>query len=163
LYQTIPWRYNLIIAGHSYVVKQCPDIDTTFFNEIPVSRFNNFFPSFKCWSSDFSKVVYDYHSVVFLAIQFAIYAGFSEIYLLGVDCNYDTKNLYASTVDHGIRQDREYIKNNGLVMINDFSLLKKHIEEKKIPVSIYNASSGGMLNVFKRVSLEKILDEKKRY
>ncbi|WP_431242695.1 hypothetical protein ACQ9BO_23405 [Flavobacterium sp. P21] len=40
------------------------------------------------FSSDVSEIVYDGYSIVYSLIQIAVYMGFKEIYLLGVDCSY---------------------------------------------------------------------------
>lgn len=140
----------------SYCKRKCSDLERNRFNEIPISRYNYFCTYHKRFSTDISVISYDFNSVIFLAIQFAIYAGFKEIYLLGVDCNYNTDKIYA--VDHGIKHEKTYMQNVGLDMIKNFEFIQKYIEKKKIPVSIYNASPGGMLEVFPRVSLSKVVN-----
>jgi len=40
------------------------------------------------FSNDASKIVHDGYSVTYSMLQLAVYMGFSEIYLLGTDCNY---------------------------------------------------------------------------
>lgn len=132
----------------------CRDLDEKGFQKIPVSRFNYFIPYTHKFSQDISNVFFDFNSVVFLAIQFAVYAGFSEIYLLGVDCNYNLPQIYA--IDHGIRHRKEYMESVGIDMIHNFKFVKKYIMRKHIPVQIYNASSGGMLEVFPRVKLKDL-------
>lgn len=129
------------------------------FQEIPVCRFNYFVPYCPKISFDITRCFYDFNSVIFLALQFAIYAGFSEIYLLGVDCNYSSNKIYA--VDHGIRHRAEYMRDVGKDMIHNFEAVQNIIKEKKLPVTIYNASDGGMLEVFHRKSLMNILSSKK--
>lgn len=87
------------------------------------------------------------------AIQFAFYCGVDEIYLLGVDCNYTTEKLYA--VDHGIRDSEKYRAQTGRLMIEDFKVIKKYADS--IGVKIYNATAGGMLEVFERVNLDDVI------
>lgn len=141
----------------SYCIRKCGKIGKSNYQELPVSRFNYFVPYTRKFSKDISKVIYDFNSVIFLAIQFAIYAGFSEIYLLGVDCNYNTQKIYA--IDHGIRHRKEYMRNVGIDMIENFRFIKTYIEKNNLHVSIFNASDGGMLEVFSRVSIKDILDK----
>ena len=43
------------------------------------------------FSDDLYAAVYPSYSVVFAMMQFAVYMGFKEIYLLGCDCNYNQK------------------------------------------------------------------------
>lgn len=138
-----------------YCLRKHPEIEDSGYQPLPVNRFNYFIPHSRKFSLNISKVIYDFNSVVFLAIQFAIYAGFSEIYLLGVDCNYNTKKLYA--VDHGIRHNAYYMSSVGEDMIKNFEFLKNFLERENIPTDIYNASTGGMLEVFPRVNLKDVL------
>lgn len=119
----------------------------------PVSRFNSFCYFYKKCSSDISVCSYDFNSVVMHAIQFAFYCGVDEIYLLGVDCNYTTEKLYA--VDHGIRDSEKYRAQTGRLMIEDFKVIKKYADS--IGVKIYNATAGGMLEVFERVNLDDVI------
>lgn len=137
----------------SHCLSVCRDLDTKGVCKIPVSRFNYFFPYKHKFSLDISDMFFDFNSVIFLALQFAIYAGFSEIYLLGVDCNYNLPQIYA--IDHGIRHRKEYMKSVGIDMIHNFEFAKKYIKSRHIPVNVYNASSGGMLEVFPRVKLKE--------
>lgn len=139
----------------SHCVKSCRDLSDVNFNPIPVCRFNYFVPYAKRFSLNVAKCFYDFNSVIFLAVQFAIYAGFEEIYLLGVDCNYDTKVIYA--VDHGIRHRKEYMEDVGRNMIKGFEFIKWYIQERGVQIKIYNASRGGMLEVFPRVNLQEVL------
>lgn len=121
----------------------------------PVSRFNSFCYFYKKCSSDVSICSYDFNSVIMHAIQFAFYCGIDEIYLLGVDCNYLTKKLYA--VDHGIRNSTKDMAQAGKLMIEDFKVIKEYAD--KIGVKIYNATDGGMLEVFERANLSDVLAE----
>lgn len=96
---------------------------------------------------------YDGSTVVLHAIQLAVYLGFKEIYLLGVDCNYakDAKSWYA--IDHGIRDKSS--DTAGYRMIRDFERIKDYTDQWG--VEIYNASRGGMLEVFPRVDLDDVI------
>ena len=54
-------------------------------------RFHHCFNGYKFrirFSDDSSKVVFAANTIVYSAIQLAVYMGFSEIYLTGCDCNY---------------------------------------------------------------------------
>lgn len=93
------------------------------------------------------------NTVVIHAIQIAAYMGFEEIYLLGVDCNYDLTQKKLYFVDHGIRGAEQ--KSAGEKMIADFASLKRY--EDQWGIRIYNAARGGMLEVFPRVKLEDVI------
>jgi hypothetical protein len=109
--------------------------------------------------------VYEGHTVLYSAIQMAVYMGFSEIYLLGVDHN------YSRTLD----EDKNIITNENVKDYFDaigdingkwnlpniyastqgFISAKKYASENNI--KIFNATRGGKLEVFERVKLEDII------
>ena len=91
-------------------------------------------------------------------IQFAVFMGFKEIYLLGVDFNYAQNNTEANSdcyfdktmfnqihyplpeIEHSLAafaKSREYCENHG--------------------IKIYNATRGGKLEVFERMNFDDIL------
>lgn len=124
---------------------------------VPTFRYN-------CYMTDYRKKVFtnniesgigDGNTVVLQTIQIAAYMGFKDIYLLGVDCNYDSNEGPLYFVDHGIRGLEQ--RGAGVRMIADFSVIKEFA--KKWNVNIYNATNGGMLEVFPRVNLQSVLDE----
>lgn len=114
-------------------------------------------------SEDASSYLCDKGTVTFVSIQLAIYMGFSEIYLLGVDHCYskyrdasgklhvdntlqdnfenvqypDAGPFYPNTSQYVYEISREYCDNHG--------------------IKIYNATRGGRLEVFERVDFDKII------
>lgn len=103
-------------------------------------------------SDDAFKVVYDGFSITISLIQIAIYMGFCEIYLLGADCSFDKANLhfgnYTGIIDPTL--DTAYQRN-----IAGYKGVKELAESKG--VKIYNATRGGCLEVFERVSIDEVL------
>lgn len=91
------------------------------------------------------------HTVLFAICEFAMYMGFTEIYLLGVDFN------YTGTQAHFYRKDQ----NDGTYQTNPdeqiyaYEALKEFAEQNNI--KIYNATRGGKLEVFPRIKLEDAL------
>ena len=106
-------------------------------------------------------------------IELAIYMGFSEIYLLGVDCTstYTAKNHHF-TEDYADEKTREAerkrmrrdLKKNQMTpeemgahnyrrQMEGFAAIKEFAD--KNGVRIYNATRGGELEVFPRMELEK--------
>lgn len=144
LYDQLPKNKSVFTAKKSEIHQTIPlEISNSYMiDDIPRNL-----------SDNISVCCYNGNSVVYIAIQIAIYMGFKDIYLLGVDCNYskDANQWYA--VDHGIRD----INNDtaGIRMIKDFKVAER--EAGKLGVNIYNASRGGMLEVFPRVDLDSIL------
>lgn len=92
-------------------------------------------------------------TVTYVCIQLAVYMGFSEIYLLGVDCNY----VMGSRKNHFIEEDVEDNKNHGEdAMIKAYKYAKRYADAHGI--KIYNATRGGMLEVFERVNFDSLFE-----
>ena len=98
------------------------------------------------------------NTVVLNAIQIAAYMGFKEIYLLGTDCNYRLKSEKLYFVDHGIRSSVQY--SAGIRMIEDYKAIKRFTDAWGIKV--FNATRGGMLEVFERVDLSRVLNVREK-
>lgn len=116
--------------------------------------FSKHMPMKFCW--DITKSVGWGYTVIYSMYQIIAYMGFSEIYLLGMDCSYSIdKNNYE---DHKTQEEREVEASWGDVVNN---YIKSHIEAnrslKKRGISVYNATRGGRLEVFPRVKLDDII------
>lgn len=102
-------------------------------------------------------------SVTYSMIQFAIYMGFSEICLLGVDHNQNTANAKNA---ESLHFDKRYkIELNSFPTMSEYEYLtacfqKAQEECSAKGIAIYNATRGGCLEAFERRSLEQILGEK---
>lgn len=120
-------------------------------------------------SDDVSKYVSWCSSVTITAIELAIYMGFKEIYLLGVD------NSYAMQVDKdgklhvdptiksnyfkGMKgPDGQEDSGNAVQYVDtvnyEYGLARDFAREKGI--TIYNATRGGKLEVFERVDFDEV-------
>lgn len=123
-------------------------------------RFSMYFEKLKIKvkpSKNISRYFNDGPSVVFSIIQLAIYMGFSEIYLLGQDCNYEEKtHSELASVEYKIKPTNK----NAHRMIDVFESYSTVLD--KYSVKIFNATRGGKLEVFPRVKLEDVLKEKKK-
>ena len=107
----------------------------------------------------------------------AFHMGFTEIYLLGVDCtnphakgghftdNYTTKEV----AETDINRIKERMNKKSLTTdqignhiidrsMEVYELLNKYA--KKHNIKIYNATRGGNLEIFPRVKLEDVLNRK---
>ncbi|RST72568.1 DUF115 domain-containing protein [Siminovitchia acidinfaciens] len=109
------------------------------------------------FSDDAFAVVYDGYSITYSLIQIAVYMGFNEIYLLGADCN------YSSNMNHHFKE-YDYVDPTFLLagdkMISAYKVAKKYADRNNI--KIYNATRGGMLEVFERVDLDAVLSERNK-
>lgn len=118
-------------------------------------------PSF---SKDISISVESGETVIYNAIQIAVYLGFRKIFLLGVDCNYSkvfTPNGKIKINSTGGSYFSESLdKNNDNVsniigQLNAFKSAKKFCDENNI--EIYNATRGGKLETFDRVNITEFI------
>ena len=114
------------------------------------------FLSRRKFSGDASEIIYGGASVVYIALQLAVLMGFRKIYLLGVDCNYSSKNAHSKIAKYD-KQPR--IAFNAVSnMVENFKIAKAYADQNGI--EIYNATRGGNLEVFERVKLEDVLEGK---
>ena len=81
--------------------------------------------------------------------------GISEIYLLGVDCNYITNGSNQDHFcDNYIQKGKEHIPANVDGMRTAYQVAKQYAEENNI--KIYNATRGGKLEIFERVDFDSL-------
>lgn len=101
-------------------------------------------------------------TVTFIAIQMALYMGFNEIYLLGVDFNYSkviNKNGEIQTLEGVI----DYFNQKTYDTTLQYFVPTKHAYEAAREycdahgIVIRNATRGGKLEAFKRVDLDEVL------
>ena len=114
-------------------------------------------------SEDVSKVFSVGYTVTFTAIQFAIYMGFKEIYLIGMDFNFSTKREKSGkiTKDDSV-QDHFYAKKYQATVpffydnnLYAYNVAREYAE--KHGIRILNATRGGKLEVFERVNMDELI------
>lgn len=116
-------------------------------------------------------------TVLSLAAEMAFHMGFKEIYLLGVDCtnphdkgghftdNYTTKEVAETDINRiktRMKADTLTTKQIGDHIIDRSMEVYVLLDEyaKKHGIKIYNATRGGNLEIFPRVVLEDVLENK---
>lgn len=105
------------------------------------------------FSENIAQKVYGGGTVTYACIQIAIYLGFREIYLLGVDCDYSL----GSKSNHFYDEDKpDMIERNMEQMILAFQAAKNYADSHGI--KIYNATRGGKLEVFERVDFDSLFE-----
>lgn len=116
------------------------------------------------FSSDCERQVYSGKSVSYAMLQVAIYMGFSEIYLLGMDHSFSTEVKADATVIHNNVQDHAKELDCGSVsyfyvdeVTKAYLVAKKYADEHG--VKIYNATRGGKLEVFERIDFEELINK----
>ncbi|MBE5834345.1 MAG: DUF115 domain-containing protein [Butyrivibrio sp.] len=95
------------------------------------------------------------YTVTTICMQIAHYMGFSEIYLLGTDCNYSRpeKHFSKERDDFIYTEDRaKRIHDN---LLRGYAFIGSNI--MKDGTRIYNATRGGELEVFERVDFDEVL------
>ena len=101
-------------------------------------------------SKKMDKYINNGPSVVFCLIQIAIYMGFKQIYLLGIDCNYKATQTHSSLTKY--EYARKISLNAGELMIKAYESIVDDLNE--YGVNVFNCTRGGMLEVFPRIELE---------
>lgn len=110
----------------------------------------NVIPKF---SEDICQKVYGGSTVTYACIQIAVYLGFKEIYLLGVDCNYLKNSQNNHFYDSEVLDNKNHHEDR---MVLAFQAAKKYADEHGI--KIYNATRGGALEVFERVDFDSLFE-----
>jgi len=137
-------------------------------------KFMNYLNSFDKLSEngiDATNDLYASSSVSVMALQLAIYMGFSEIFLVGFDhdwllrmfdkqpthfYNHDKSIIYKGHNEvEGITVLSELTSNANL--FSNYTFLKSFADKKNI--RIFNATEGGMLDVFPRVHFQSIFEK----
>lgn len=104
------------------------------------------------FSNNFARKSYAGHTVTYAAIQLAVYMGFAEIYLLGVDFTYcgSSQKAYA----HFYKEEKLISVGADKHVLLAYKAAKKYADENNI--LIYNATRGGKLEVFQRVNFDDL-------
>ncbi len=120
-----------------------------------------FYPQLPKFSSDISKGVYEGYTVSYMCLQLAVYMGFQEIYLLGIDHNYsvtllpngellENKNIQ----DHFSSEDVTASTPQLFKSTLSYQAARKYADANGI--KILNATRGGKLDAFERVDFDTL-------
>lgn len=153
-------------------------------HDMKVDKKNRFFYLGTCLSenrtvkfaTDFSKTVGHGGTITYAMIQLAIYMGFKEIYLLGIDHNYGkfidnqgryNKNIHADSHFAGIKPYKNLKVNNVPHKRGELYISTKAYEVANVyaidhNIHIYNTTRGGCLEVFERKNFDEVLREFKQ-
>ena len=111
------------------------------------------------FSEDFAKKCYEGWTVTYACIQLAVYMGFSEIYLLGVDCNYIAGSVAQQNYfskDY-VQEDKKGSAPLPYLMMSAYESAKNYLDSKDRS-KVYNATRGGKLEVFERVNFDELFE-----
>ncbi len=119
------------------------------------------------FSSDIGRYYYNGGTVVYTALQTAVYMGFNRIYLIGVDNNFTFEksrsgNIIKNNIQNHFYKSEDDKKTADLYATVDVGHLSESFEAAreyadKNGIRIYNATRGGKLEVFPRVRLEEVV------
>lgn len=106
------------------------------------------------FSTDFSRKSYHGCSITYICIQLAVYMGFSDIYLLGVDATRLGK--YHDNSSHFCKEYISRATTRLMTFDNEPRLAYKAAREyaERHGIHIYNATRGGELDTFERVDFD---------
>ncbi|NNC37508.1 MAG: DUF115 domain-containing protein [Hyphomonadaceae bacterium] len=157
----------------AYCIEQ--DDECIFYNHRPRISYPHGFD----FSTQADEITYTGCTVVFSAMQIAAYLGFEEIYLIGVDADYeipaDTKvsKSYGTSVLDMKSDDTNHFHPDYFGKGNRWhdpqvdKMLEAYKEAKKVTesinVKIFNATVGGKLDVFERRNYEDLFSDPKNF
>ncbi len=122
------------------------------------------------FSEEILRGIHDAGTVTYINLQLAIYMGFKEIYLIGIDHNYKTEKIieteYEDIIISDYDDDPNHFSPNYTPKGHTWTVPRMHIHERcyykarKIAerknIKILNATKGGNLRVFKRVNYNSL-------
>jgi len=123
------------------------------------------------FSTDAHKGIYQCETIIAEALQLAYYMGFSKVYIIGVDFNYNMKNVDKKNLTFENGEGNYFIKGyakpgevlnlgNEHSNVLGFQAARKAFENDGR--EIYNATRGGKLEVFIRKDLDEVFKEIER-
>ena len=107
------------------------------------------------FSDDISRNVYWGSTVAYSAMQIAAYMGFREIYLLGMDFNYEGRKVnrnihFSEEYERTVRYEVNYKREQSL------AYQSAELFSRNNGFRIYNATRGGALEIFERVDFDTL-------
>ena len=181
-----PWAYLAVdkkfVSANCEIIRQIPcqwkvisyeaGVDTTDWDHtiqvhggclnFPIDRGK---ANYSYIQEDLTKGFSNGYTVTFAAIQLAIYMGFTEIYLLGIDFNYSVYLDKKGRVKTQNAQDYFYGKklNNISIQVLEPTRYAYQVSRQycdKHGIVIRNATRGGKLEEFERVDFDSIISRK---
>lgn len=157
-------KYKILnIMGKTLGIKK--DANTFFFCSYGLYRAKEYNFVKKSISKDISKYISLNFSVTAAAIETAIYMGFNEIYIIGLD------NNFSRWIDKNGKIHLSNIEDYKLIKPHDFNYFcyqdavnscfdcyRRYCDKKGI--RIFNATRGGKLESFERVDFDILMEEK---
>ena len=170
------WRPDYYCAADTYVVKsfakqigafegkykfignRCAtsfagiDDDNLFFYPFLFEYYEDEGPDF---SENPNEGIFFGNTVIYDCLQFAVYMGFTEIYLIGTDCNYQNQG---GEGDYFIKDYNDSTKHPSNFLADKVFIAYRKAREyaEAHGIKIYNATRGGKLEEFERVDFDSL-------
>jgi len=152
---------TVFVGDHTYHNGRCMRIEgVEYFHAIVES----FYPNLPGFSDDMTKGFYNGFTVTYdVGLQLAAYMGFQEIYLLGVD--HDFNGIAVGKENHFIDNyytDQEFVQYKAVVFETEKATKqyeKAELYSRQHGFRIYNATRGGKLEVFERVDFDSLFSK----
>lgn len=180
LFDTSPFRPNCVVAVDPYVIEQNAD----FYNHTEIPLFLDSVGSRRRlvkprdnvaflhsgpqgFARDCSISVNQGHTVTYVALQLAFHMGFRDVALIGADHNYATKGPANKLVFAGEKDEShfhsQYFSDGVPWQLPDlFQSEVAYTQARDVFAAfggrVANATVGGNLEIFERVSLEQFMD-----
>jgi len=164
-------EYKFFPKNYKHLIKNRKN--TSFFN-MNMGFYEVSSPNFKIpkFSTDASKRVYCGQSVTIINLQLAYYLGFEEVYLIGMDFNYnipdsaivDGENILSTEEDENHFHPDYFGKGKSWHdphldrVLNSYKMVKLVFEANNR--TIYNATVGGKLELYERVDFDSLFSSK---
>ena len=175
-FESTNWRPDYYCAADTYIVKslanqllsidaknkfignRCASLftemeaDNLFFYPFLFEYYEEEGPDF---SDDPNKGVFFGNTVIYDCLQFAVYMGFKEIYLIGTDCNYQNQG---GEGDYFIKDYNDSTKHPSNFLADKVFIAYRKAREyaEEHGIKIYNATRGGKLEEFERVDFDRL-------
>lgn len=181
IYEKTDWRPNfycaqdaILIDEENEFISQMDVIDDKFiglmhrrkYKGLPKAIYikmllENFYPSLPSFSDDMCKGEYEGFTVTYMCLQLAMYMGFTEIYLLGVDHAYSIEMNPDGTIKQDISlkdhfSDKDVITNIPQTYKSTLAYYSAEKHAKTHGVKIFNATRGGKLAAHERVNFDSL-------
>ncbi len=137
-----------------------------YMDETPMLSDTNYYPGCaeRCYlekqrfSDDIVKAVYGGYTVMYDALQIAIYMGYKKIYLIGADFSYlDDPATKGNHFYDDKTVDKRAVAGKPHIYISLAAMQKAEEYAREHGIDIYNATRGGKLEVFRRIDLESLI------
>ncbi len=154
---------NNVVLGAYYCRKKGLSDTYCYYN-----RFAPFSKKIR-FSGNAQKEVFDSNTVTYSALQLAVYLGYQEIYLLGMDTDFsvvidtDGNLIYKGEKTNHFYEDssqKNLIYNEALIL-KGYMAAREYCDKHNI--KIFNATRGGKLEVFERIDFDTLVKNKIEY